>query len=268
VKHNEKQRIHYADQYASSKISLKYEKDADLWEWGKWYPLLILEDFIATIHGKSIIISCCGIGREIGLFHKYGIQTTATDLTIDHLAKLHDSDIIRKLEIQNAERLIYEDNSFDYGFVNAGLHHLRYPHMGLCELLRTAREAAIFIESQDSLLHAIRRFLGYKQADFESAGNYVYRWKRREIEKISLSAHAHSFGIKTSFLPLSIKMRKTIGYKKKLCKITLKILNKFLGKIGNVMIVIIFKRTPTDEQLAYLSSHRFYYKINRYPEVI
>jgi len=201
------------------------------------------------------------MGRELGLFHRQGFNITATDLVIDQLACLQQQGIINSAEVQNAERLNYNDKSFDYGYVNARLHHLKYPHMGLCELLRVTRKAVIFIEAQDSLLHSITRTLGRKQADFEPAGNYVYRWRKREIEKIALSAHLHSFAIKTSFLPIFIKMREVKAGKKQVCIRILKILNWFFGRVGNIMVCILFIEKPTDEQITALKNKGYYYKL-------
>ena len=147
------------------------------------------------------------------------------------------------------------------------LHHLMYPHMGLCELLRTAREGVIFIEAKDTILHGIRRTLGFRRGDYEPSGNYVYRWKGREIEKISLSAHAHSYAIKTSFLPLSVYMRRMKGAKLRIGLFAHKLLNKILWWSGNVMIVLIFKKAPTEEQVQSLLSQGFSYKVNRAPTI-
>ena len=244
LSHNEKQASHYAKQYASQKIILQQKDVDDLWEWAKYYPLLSLDEFFPYHKGKTLVVICAGSGRELGLFHRHGIRTTATDLTISHLQPLLNSGVIEHAEIQNAERLDFADESFDLGFVNAGLHHLSYPHAGLCELMRVSRECVIFIESQDSILFKIRRVLGISDNDFEAAGNYVYRWTKREIEKFCLSAHAHSFATRTAFLPMSIRMRGINGIHKKAWVMLFRIANFGLAPIGNVIISIIFKTSP------------------------
>ena len=219
--------------------------------------------------GRSAVVTCCGSGRELGMLHKYGIKLTATDLTIEQLSDFVRDKIVERAEIQNAERLSYADDSFDYGFVYAGLHHLAHPHAGLCELMRTGREAAIFIEPQDSLLHAITRMLGRTGPDFEPAGNYVYRWKRREVEKIAMSAHAHSFAVKTYFLPVLMFMRDITGWKKKLFQFGFDVANLVLSRTGNLFICMIFKRPPTSEQIVYLKKAGYSYVplSHRYPDL-
>lgn len=264
--HEKAQKAHYEKQYAEQEISSGYDPDGDLWEWAKWYPLLVLEDFLPTIAGKSVVATCCGAGRELGLFGKYGVKVTATDLIVDQLQPLVTDGTVAAAEEQNAERLSYPDESFDYGFVNAGLHHLMHPHAGLCELMRTSREAAIFIESQDSVLHKFGKMMG-RNADFEPAGNYVYRWSMREIEKIGLSSHAHSIAVKTYFLPILVPMRNVTGKKKQRMQDFIAVSNKILAPLGNLLIAYVFKRAPTAEQVRYLSENGFKYRVltNQYP---
>jgi len=201
--YNELQKAHYSRQYSGFE-KIKPPEEEDLFGWCKWYPLVFLDDFFSTLSQQTLLVTCCGAGRELYLFHKHNIIVAATDLTIEHLEPLYRDGMINKAEIQDAQKLTFGDESFDYGFINAGLHHLQYPHAGLTELLRCSRKGVIFIESQDSPLHAITRRLG-RRADFEPAGNYVYHRKRREVEKICLSAHLHSFAIKTFFYPLFIR---------------------------------------------------------------
>lgn len=267
--HEQAQKTHYEKQYAAQEISRDYDPDGDLWDWAKWYPLLVLEGFLPTISGKSVVATCCGAGRELGLFSKHGVQVTATDLTVDHLQPLVGEGVIAAAEQQNAERLSYADEAFDYGFVNAGLHHLMHPHAGLNELMRTSREAAIFIESQDSILHKVGKAMG-RNADFEPAGNYVYRWSFREIEKIGLSAHAHSIAVKTYFLPVLVRMRGVRGQQKMRWQRIFDVSNKVVSPLGNLLIAFIYKRKPTGEQMKYLRENGYKYKIlaDQYPSYI
>lgn len=267
--HEQAQKAHYEKQYAEQSISRDYDPDGDLWDWAKWYPLLVLDGFLSTIPGKSVVATCCGAGRELGLFSKRGVKVTATDLAVEHLRPLIADGVIAAAEQQNAERLSYPDESFDYGFVNAGLHHLMHPHAGLCELMRTSRQAAIFIESQDSILHKFGKMLG-RNADFEPAGNYVYRWSIREIEKIALSAHAHSFAVKTYFLPVVMRMRGVTDQKKLRWQRALALGNKALAPLGNLLIAFIFKRPPTPEQVRYFAENGYRYQVltDQYPDFV
>ena len=254
--HELSQRAHYAKQYQDQRPVFELDDDADLWDWAKWYPLLKLEPFFATLNGRSVVTICSGAGREIGALAKHGARITATDLTIGQLIPLNEEGIVVGCCEQNAERLDFQDESFDVGFVNAGLHHLLHPHAGLCELLRVAKHAAMFIESQDSILHSVGKLIG-RNADFEPAGNYVYRWSIREVEKIALSAHAHTFAVRTDFLPVLVRMRGIKGEKRRRWQRALEVVNKFMSPWGNLMMVVIFKTPPDEGELRALTSAGF-----------
>jgi len=53
---------------------------------------------------------------------------------------------------QNMSQLTFPDNSFDFAFVSASLHHCRLPVHALLEMYRVARKGIIVIEARDSLL--------------------------------------------------------------------------------------------------------------------
>src|SRR5688572_9627207 len=53
---------------------------------------------------------------------------------------------------EDAEGLTFQDGSFDFVFVHAGLHHCASPHRGLTEMYRVARKAILAFEARDSLL--------------------------------------------------------------------------------------------------------------------
>ena len=108
----------------------------------------------------------------------------------------------------DAEALPFDDGSFDWTVVSAGLHHCASPHRALLELYRSARRGLLAIESRDSLL--MRLALWARAVDpyeltavvangFASGGvrntavpNYVYRWTERELEKTIASNAPHA----------------------------------------------------------------------------
>ncbi|MEA3030243.1 MAG: hypothetical protein QOG13_1568 [Sphingomonadales bacterium] len=108
----------------------------------------------------------------------------------------------------DAEKLPFEDGSFDWGFIHAGLHHCRSPHLGLLELLRVSRKGVLVIEARDSLLmRAAVRCGMAPQYEIEAVAlhpgeggglrnsgvpNFIYRWTEREVRKTVESAHPDS----------------------------------------------------------------------------
>src|SRR4051812_34528118 len=120
-----------------------------------------------------------------------------TDVTITNLSGDVD-------DRQDAEALTYDDGSFDFAVVSAGLHHCASPHRALLELYRVARHGVLALEARDSALMRVGQRLGavsdyeltaVADEGFSTGGvrntgvpNYVYRWTEREVEKTISSA--------------------------------------------------------------------------------
>jgi SAM-dependent methyltransferase len=138
---------------------------------------------------------------------------------------------INEYSVQNAERLTFEDQQFDYVFCKESFHHFPRPYLALYEMLRVAKRAVFLIEPNDtyslkSLDSAfwpalkstiklsfgslglrdrfkalLRRSLGSQRVTFnspswEDSGNYVYALSRREAEKIALGLNLPQLAFK------------------------------------------------------------------------
>jgi SAM-dependent methyltransferase len=100
---------------------------------------------------------------------------------------------------QDAERLTFEDDEFDFCIVHSGLHHCYSPHRALLEMYRVARVGLLAFEPRDGALVRLGVMLQMGQ-DYETAAvfdndmtaggvrdsefpNYVYRWTPAEVRK-------------------------------------------------------------------------------------
>lgn len=109
---------------------------------------------------------------------------------------------------QDAERLTFDDESFDFCVVHSGLHHCHSPHRALLEMYRVARRGLVLFEPCDNFLTRLGVRLNLGQ-EYEHAGvhlndghhggvantpipNYVYRWTRQEILKTIKSYAPHA----------------------------------------------------------------------------
>jgi SAM-dependent methyltransferase len=122
------------------------------------------------------------------------------DVTVTNLSE--DGD-----ERQDAEQLSYDDDSFDFAIISAGLHHCASPHRAVLELYRVARRGFLALEARDSLAMRTAERIGVIDAyeltavadnGFAAGGvrnsaipNFVYRWTEREVEKTIASAAPH-----------------------------------------------------------------------------
>jgi SAM-dependent methyltransferase len=104
---------------------------------------------------------------------------------------------------EDAMNLSYHDQSFDNCIAHAGLHHCSQPHRAITEMYRVAKRNVIIIEAQDTFVSRVLNSLGLSEDyelqavrlnRFERGGvddtpipNYVYRWKKREIQKLIMA---------------------------------------------------------------------------------
>lgn len=143
------------------------------------------------------VLVLCGGKRDQGALQNVGFK----HVTISNVDSRMRGDEYAPFQwsFQDAEKVDYPDESFDFCIAADGLHHCQSPHRALLELYRVARVGLLVLEPRDNLLTRIAVRLGYGQ-EYEAAAvhanagdfggvrntevpNYVYRWTEREIEK-------------------------------------------------------------------------------------
>jgi ubiquinone/menaquinone biosynthesis C-methylase UbiE len=139
-------------------------------------------------------------------------NATATDIADTMLRKAKEDGYIREFRKENAERLSFADNSFDFALCKEAYHHFPRPMLALYEMLRVAKSAIVLIEPDESPIlmgfrhifkmavkeTLIRIGLGRLFRDrntnvidtganwYEEVGNFGYSISRREIERVAL----------------------------------------------------------------------------------
>lgn len=150
-------------------------------------PFQRVRDLLAKhgidLNGRSLLVAGCGSGIDIFYLKKYfNAEYFATDISKNAVdTALRNFPGIRG-RAEDSEAMSFDDNSFDYVFTAASLHHLPRPSLALYELLRVARKGVIVIEPNDSLLCRAATRLGLA-SEVEKSGNYVFRFSLRDIEK-------------------------------------------------------------------------------------
>ncbi len=141
-------------------------------------------------------------GFEANYLKKRGQDVTASDISDALLAEAHRRGGIDKFRAINAESIDFEDNAFDYVSCREAFHHFPRAYLGLYEMVRVARKAAIVIEPADALLKMpellfLKNFLDRfdrkwidkiwkNHYSFETVGNYVFKISEREVEKMAM----------------------------------------------------------------------------------
>ncbi len=126
-----------------------------------------------------------------------------SDISPHLLEQAKQAGIISNYKVENAEKLSFENNEFDFTFCKESYHHFPRPHIALYEMIRVSKKGVVLIEPNEIypltglqlFLYRVKSFLKkiigkpIHHTDywrFEDSGNYVYAVSKREIEKIAL----------------------------------------------------------------------------------
>jgi SAM-dependent methyltransferase len=131
------------------------------------------------------LVMCAGDGLEGSVLLDLGFRSvTVSDTSSAGLQRAAARDArLRTLQASASDSGL-ADGSFDVVLVQDGLHHLYSPVEGFVEMLRVARQAAVFLEPHDSV--AGRR-IGQTWEINDGARNYVFRWDRRLVDQVASS---------------------------------------------------------------------------------
>jgi len=127
------------------------------------------------------------------------------DISTDLLEHAKRNGLITDYSKENAEKLSFADNTFDFALCKESFHHFPRPYIALYEMIRVAKEAVILIEPNEinvlSRQLPGRLWIRFKKfikkiirkkgqhidtGNFETVGNYIYTVSKREIEKVAL----------------------------------------------------------------------------------
>ena len=240
--------------HAGDLLPYAERRDGTLGQYLANYHLIRLEPFMAALGGKTAVTVCDGRGVEATYLKHLGLTVTATDIVPQHLEKLHSAGLVDACSQENAECLSFPDESFDWGLVKAGLHHLPRPMLGLYELLRVCREGIIILEAQDSQPLRLARRMLFPMRDFEPSGNYVYRFTTREIVKAGASLGLPIVAFSTALMVWRRAHEEvhkgSVGYSSR--RVFYRLLNLLVGRFGNLFAAVIFKRAPHEKRLRLL----------------
>jgi len=76
-------------------------------------------------------------------------RVVASDISDIFLQEAQTAGLIEEFKVVNVEKIDYPDESFDYVFCKEAFHHFPKAYMGLYEMIRCAKKAAIIIEPID-----------------------------------------------------------------------------------------------------------------------
>jgi SAM-dependent methyltransferase len=152
--------------------------------------------------GLGTILAIGANHREARALAKLPFERILLTGIADADEAIHDveqSDPRVSYRIENSESLSLDARSFDLVLCKESLHHLARPALGLYEMLRVCRRAALVIEPYDTLAGRIFERLGlatvyetHQAGNLGGRDNFVHRFARRPLELLLNSYYLES----------------------------------------------------------------------------
>lgn len=185
------------------------ETTADFWRHNRMYEAV--DCLQHNLSAKWLTVGDGRWGLDAIRIKKRGFMNVMpSDICETLLVESKAKGLIDDYRVENAEKLTFPDNCFDYVFCKESYHHFPRPYMAMYEMLRVASNAVFLAEPNDDPVAATvnaKNFLKYKMQSFlsrhgigtspdfwgtpffykggyEESGNFVYSISRREAEKV------------------------------------------------------------------------------------
>jgi len=223
-----------------------------------------------------------GNGADAAYLIKKGCKAIASDISGELLPVAKAEGLITDFSIENAEKLSFADNQFDYVLCKESFHHFPRPWMAFYEMLRVARRGIVLIEPHDPIIKmpflllitnildrisptAVQK-LWKNRYSFEEVGNFVYKISEREVEKAAMGIGLPSAAFK-GFNDHYIKgieneaaVESSTLFAKMKSKIARKNLLSSLHLMpAGVLVSVVFKQKPEAEIIENLKKQDFRY---------
>lgn len=203
----------------------------------------------SELEGAMVLCICCGSGMDLEYLCNRGSKVVGMDISLG--AVLGAKERARRfgldyeLVVGDAEQLPFHLESFDFGYVHDGLHHLPFPYQGLQELWRTSRRAVVLSEPNDALLTRLSVILGISGVD-EEAGNKVRRFDLSELRTFLKGLKPTAIEVNRSLMWYPHEPPPWFGFFNRDWAFNtywfmLNLLNHVLGKWGNKLTVTSWK---------------------------
>lgn len=233
-----------------------------------YQTLRIIDPFLGRKNSWLTIGDYNGLeANYLGNMQQEAVASDISDVFLDEAFK---KGLIKKYSVVNVEKIHFPDNTFNYTFCKEAFHHFPKAYLGLYEMIRCSKDAAIIIEPIDiitkmPLLLFIKNItdrlnpmlinkIWRNRYSFEIVGNYVFKISEREIEKIAMGMGLSSIAFKRVNIIVDLKMDNSIIHEVPLNKkYWKKLLNrlKFSNILSHLHIIpfnhlccVVFKKSP------------------------
>ena len=138
--------------------TLEWYQEIEAHRYGVYGPWMLDVMEFAEHRGHDLLEIGAGVGTDLSQFARHGANVTDLDLSAGHMAHAKENFALRGLQARfvhhDAERLPFEDKSFDVVYSNGVLHHTPNTRSVVAEIKRVLRpggKAIIMMYAEDSL---------------------------------------------------------------------------------------------------------------------
>lgn len=138
--------------------TLEWYQEIEAHRYGVYGPWMLDVMEFGQHRGEDLLEIGAGIGTDLSQFARNGANVTDLDLSAGHMAHAKENFALRGLTARfvhhDAERLPFDDNSFDVVYSNGVLHHTPHTRRVVAEIKRVLRpggKAIIMMYAEDSL---------------------------------------------------------------------------------------------------------------------
>jgi len=134
---------------------------ADYWRHARAYRFL---NHLTDKNSSWLTIGDGRWGLDSIRIKEYGFSDVLpTDISEVLLLESKKNGKIANYSVENAEKLSFADNQFDYVFCKESYHHFPRPYIALYEMLRVAKKGIFLIEPNDSFGIAVEQYMSSLQ---------------------------------------------------------------------------------------------------------
>lgn len=276
--HNEWYNKHFPSEHSKTELYTKV-KSAGEKNIAYWLQQVFFKALDPLLDQKNH--SWLTVGDAYGFDAQYieasNNKALATDLNIDFLTVALREGIVTACAAENAEKLSFDDNYFDYVLCKESYHHFPRPYAAMYEMIRVARSAVVIIEPNDPvskmpgllMLNNILSSNGWflrkiwkNRFSYEPVGNFVYKVSEREFEKLAAGLGLQMVAFKKinpNFWfkdadQIQANNKSSIFMIIKIKKYFLDLLVKMKLIPSQVLATIIFKQLPDKETINLLKT--------------
>jgi ubiquinone/menaquinone biosynthesis C-methylase UbiE len=198
----------HAQGFSSYLVEPKHQKIAASWydltsadAWAQERAYEIAHHLGSAPNENWVTIGDGRFGLDSIRLKAHGVNhALATDIDETLLKAAKTGGTLTEYRVENAERLSFQNKSFDYVYCKEALHQCPRPALALYEMLRISMKGVILIEPNDRINSLVRRVRvickkimrrpnvnHMDAAAYAESGNYVFSISPREIEKIALA---------------------------------------------------------------------------------